>query len=608
MNYVTHPGVVLSAACFGKGRYDHVAAAQCFSNLLAMGFRRVEVDVFWDSSRSLWSLCPVELGGPGVQLTTSASVAVTPLQTATQLGTELLSVSNRHLVRQDSTAVSSVPSSSGTSQSTASLSTTSTITAGPTSAATGIQAPVAAPTDESDDTLFQIGSYACTLETDLALLIRVLSAHLIATETDLNATTVALTLNLHAAASASDPEGPAQEPSEDDLPQDLSLLSSVLARNASAYLYTPDDLSSQRSNLNRSRGWFTFDESQQPDAAFFDVERDDGTRSTPNGWPSESYMELLSAKRLLVGFGTVDPQMLNYNFSGDASYIFARDNLEVEREVAASSAGNITSGCFFNPDESSLSNVNSSWAISSLGNSSTPTSDALNSILAQARNLTYCGISPILNGTLNNTTANEDFRPYAQFVQSTVWSWAPGQPLNASSTDDLRDYRCAALNSTSGYWQASDCGQSRYGACRRGNEPYSWRISDADAPYDRIDRACDDESTFDVPRTSLESTYLLSEWRKWQTDHDDDPGPLLWLDFNNLDISACWVIGQNSTCPYDKPHDTDTREVVVPVVGGIIVFVLAILTILVKGAGNRQQSKRRNRRGDNGWDYEGVPS
>ncbi|EME47712.1 hypothetical protein DOTSEDRAFT_42065 [Dothistroma septosporum NZE10] len=607
VNYVTHPGVVLTAGCFGHGKYDETAAALCFSNLLATGFRRVEADVFWDSSRALWSLCPVELGHTGAQLTTSASVAATPLQTATQLGTQVLDGNNFHVARLESTAVLSVPSLSSASQATPSLLTTATLTAGPTSTSAGTQAPTAAATDDSDQTLFQVGPYACTLGTDLTLLLRVLSAHLAATETNLNATTVALTLNVHTAASASDPSGPAKEPSEDDLPQTSSLLSSVLARNASAYLYTPDDLSSQRSNLNRSRSWFAYDTSQQPDATFFNIDKEGGMWSTPDGWPSEDYMELLSYKRLLVGFGTVDPQMANYNFSGDESYIFAPDYLKTNREVTASSAGNITSGCFFDPNDSTLSNVNSSWAVASLGDASTPPGDALTSILAQARNLTYCGISPILNGTLSNATADEDFRPYAQFVEKTIWSWAPGQPFNASSSENLQDYRCASLN-TSGYWQASDCGQSRYGACRRDGLPYLWSISDTDAPYDRIDRACDDHSSFDVPRTSLESTYLLSEWRSWQKDHDDDSGPLLWLNFNNLDVSTCWVIGQNSTCPYDKRTDTSTRQVVVPVVGGIIVFVLAILTILVKCAGNRQQSKRRSRRGDNGWDYEGVPS
>lgn len=48
----------------------------------------------------------------------------------------------------------------------------------------------------------------------------------------------------------------------------------------------------------------------------------DGIISTEDGWPSESFIEFAQSKRLLVGYGIVDPQMQNYNFSGDQSTIF----------------------------------------------------------------------------------------------------------------------------------------------------------------------------------------------------------------------------------------------------------------------------------------------
>jgi hypothetical protein len=48
--------------------------------------------------------------------------------------------------------------------------------------------------------------------------------------------------------------------------------------------------------------------------------------------------------------------------------------------------------------------------------------------------------------------------------------------------------------------------------------------------------------------------------------------------------------------------------VVIPTVAGVIVFLLAILTITVKCAANRQNTRRRRKRGEGGWDYEGVPS
>ena len=82
MNYVTLPGVALTpyacscwrsftiavqlthphSVCFPQDRYEDATVIKCFSNLLAVNFRRFVVDLYWDVSRSIWSLCPAELG------------------------------------------------------------------------------------------------------------------------------------------------------------------------------------------------------------------------------------------------------------------------------------------------------------------------------------------------------------------------------------------------------------------------------------------------------------------------------------------------------------------------------------------------------------------
>ncbi|KAF2168332.1 hypothetical protein M409DRAFT_21766 [Zasmidium cellare ATCC 36951] len=617
VNYVTYPGVVLTAACFAHGRYEETAAAKCFSNLLATGFRRLEADVFWDVSRSVWSLCPVELGTADGPLSTSVSEASTPFQTATQLASDLLTNNGdakraaptplRAVERQNSDVLLA-PSFSTRSASTPSITTTVTLDAPliPTSLPTYSRAPDPVT---SDVTMIQAGPYSCTLGADLALLVQVLSEHLDSTETNLNASTNMLTLNIHAAASPNDPAGSAQAPSDDQMPDSGSLLSSVIASNTSVYMYTPDELESQRSDLNNSKSWFAVLPEYQPAAIYFQVDTNRGQVYTPNGWPSEAYIEMQQAKRLLVGFGEIDPQMSGYNFTGDEGLIFSQNYIDESRVVTFGSNNDIETGCFFDPNVTSLARTNNSWALTALGNGTAPTGAALTSMLLQARNLTSCGISTIINGTLNNATADENFEAYAAFVNATVWTWAPRQPVNSSASNEYSNYRCAALNATSGYWQAEDCGSSLYGACRIGDEPYRWQISDANTPYDRVDLGCEGNSSFDVPRTALENTYLLSAWRDFRSDDsDNDGGALLWLDLNDLDVTSCWVIGQNTTCPYDGPPSTSTREIAVPVVGGVIVLVLAVLTVLVKCAGNRQKSKRRRRRGDGGWDYEGVPS
>lgn len=245
---MTYPGVVLTAACFANGRYEETAAAKCISNLLATGFRRLEADVFWDLSRSVWSLCPVELGAADGPLTTSVSEASTSFQTGTQLASDLLSNAGGDDSRRAPTALRdferqnterlTAPTFSTTSQSTPSITTTRTLDGPeppliPTSLPSYSHTPDPIPSDVS---IIQAGPYSCTLGADLALLVQVLSEHLDSTETNLNATTNMLTLNIHAAAPPDDPTGSAQAPTEEQMPDTGSLLSSVIASNASVYM------------------------------------------------------------------------------------------------------------------------------------------------------------------------------------------------------------------------------------------------------------------------------------------------------------------------------------------------------------------------------------
>ncbi|KXT17993.1 hypothetical protein AC579_9595 [Pseudocercospora musae] len=614
LNFVTYAGVATTAACFANNRYEDIAAAKCLSNLLVAGYRRLDADVYWDASRNRWSLCPVQLGGAGDVLTTSISLAETPLNTATSLSNRIITgreaATYMELAPRQATETLSLPSQLASTV-TSSAMTTATLNANPstTSLPTG-SSPGSSQTSDEDAVLLQVGPYLCSPAIDFALLVSIVSAHLASTETDLNATTVALVLNLHAASPASDPSGSAEQPGNDELPQGSSLLSSIISSNMSVYTYPFSDLLGERANLNSSRSWFTVTPDYQPDAAFFKVDNTGSTISTLDGWPSESYIELSQAKRVIVGFGHVDPQMQNYNFAADEDVIFPQGYLESAPDVTLAADGNVTSGCFFDAASTSVASANSSWAVSPLGNNTDALSQQLGYIVQQGRNLVRCGISPVLNYTLNNVTADRDFRPYQAFAESSIWSWASGQPINASALDDYNDYRCAALNSSSGFWQAADCSDSHYAACRIGDAPYQWAISDADAPYDRVELGCDDNQTFDAPRTALENAHLLSTWQRVRSEHSDDDGdgPLLWLNFNDLDVATCWVVGQNTSCPYEGPPGEETRTIVVPVVGGIIVLVLTVLTICVKCAGNRQTAKRRRRRGDDGWDYEGVPS
>ena len=169
------------------------------------------------------------------------------------------------------------------------------------------------------------------------------------------------------------------------------------------------------------------------------------------------------------------------------------------------------------------------------------------------------------------------------------------------------------MNLTSfGKWHATSCNDRHYAACRIGSQPYLWTPSQQSGPYDAVSRVCPDNSTFSVPRTALENAYLVSAMQSAHNSGDlDSDETLIWVNFNDLDVSGCWVSGANNTCPYVQRTSTTGRKVTVPTVAAVIVFVIAALTVFVKCAANRGASrKRRNRRrrGDSGWDYEGVPS
>ena len=410
---------------------------------------------------------------------------------------------------------------------------------------------------------------------------------------------------MHAAAPATDPIGGANKVSSDDLPLSDQLLSSILAYNMSSYLYTPEDLLQQRQDLHGSGSWYGVVRSSQPESFYFMIDGNHDHSSTPDGWPSESFVEMEKGKRLFAGFGQIDPQMQDYNFSGDASTIFPARYLQASISVSESANGRLEGSCFVRSDTNSVSNANNSWA-TALDLAGAP--NVLQLEFEGATNLTLCGISPVLNRTLGGGMADQNYQPYLDYTQSTIWSWGLGEPKNPTHGDNNVDFqnRCATLNATSGYWQSENCEQSHYSACRLDNSPYLWDISNQHETYTKAGLSCDEHYGFSTPRTALENAYLLHAWRDVIASYDIDD-KLLWINFNDLDAKSCWVIGQNTTCPYLSEMSTK-RTVIVPTVAAVIVFVLAALTMFVKCAANRQKSKSRRRRGDEGWDYEGVPS
>ncbi|EXJ95144.1 hypothetical protein A1O1_00263 [Capronia coronata CBS 617.96] len=600
INFITTPGVHLTKACFSDGVYDDIPTQTCISDLIASQFRRLVLDLYWDNINRQFNLCPVELpplagnatNGYSVDMSAlysitaaSASSSVSAPGEATQIPNP---VENRGLEKRQSSASPS-PTSTGTGTS---------------------AAPVPTSTGVAGTSLLELGPYKCSLDLNLGSILSLYDDYFEQTANTVSARLHYLTINLHAASPFTSPLDPAHTPMQGRLPQSDDLIGWQFRSRFPQALFTPKQLQDERAHLNRS--WFHDDFGTSTDTSYFSTSEQGDNSITQNGWPGNEWILLTDNRRLLVSWGEVDPQMRGYNFPADLGHIFAAGYLQSDDSMSVED--NNPTSCFYRAEETTISHVNSSWAMVTINETNM---DRISSI---AQNLTLCGISPTLNFTLGAAAAQHNLDLYQRFIRSATFGWATGEPLNVSDpkadiTGSDDEYRCALIDSTSGYqgqWRVDRCSKKRRAACRVAGQPYAWRVSTYDVPFDAAPEACPEHTTFDLPRTGLENTYLhqqiLNDTRTGNHDADSIRSGV-WINFNSLDQVDCWVTGgPNATCPYTGNEEGDhQRQVLIPTIAALIVLVLTVLTLLVKCNENRRNSRSR-RRGDGGWEYEGVPS
>ncbi|KAL4870144.1 hypothetical protein BDV12DRAFT_166668 [Aspergillus spectabilis] len=568
INFVTTSAISLQAACFGDNKFDRNAAENCVSNLIAVGYRRFNIDVYWSPGPRRWLLCPVSIPQDFQVLTTS--LGATPTASA-------------------EVAESTV---------------------------------VAEPNESSDDLLYDLGPYQCSDGLALPDVLDVFQDYLRDTDSDLLMNTRFLSLNLHVAADPTSADEPASTVTREQLPTESERVSHIVKDKLGSYIYGPSNLLEDRRDLNAS--WYAVDDGYKPIVQYYTIERtSEGVESTPDGWPSAKYVQLATERRLLVEYGSVDPQLESYDLSEENDVIFPIGYLTSTVPVSAADDGSLDSGCIYNPDETDISNVNASWAIT---NHIPPPRNlsgdqSLRYISDLVVNLTACGITSTLNQTLfGNNTADNTPDPYRNLTLSSSWAWALGQPeAQPDNTDsgDSEDKRCAIMDlSLNGHWRTANCTHERLAACRIENHPFRWSLSSAPRSYEDAysTDACPPDTAFSVPRTGLENTYLYRHLLSQSSDLIDPASsdPLkheVWIDFNSLDIATCWVTGgPGATCPYTSdPDQLERRTVLVAAIAGIVICIIAALTLFVKCNANRRNS-RRNRRVIQEWEYEGVPS
>lgn len=265
-------------------------------------------------------------------------------------------------------AVSSSPSvtaSSSTGTIPVSLNTpldTSDIPAATATSSIAVASPGLLPSSSGETPVFQNGDYACSTTMTLELLAGLLDDYFQHTDITTTATMSYLIVNIHAAASQKTPNDPGAQPSPHMLPGEGKLISDVFKGNLSDKVYTPKKLQQERDTLNNT--WFNVPWDNMPSRGYLSTSRrTDDTLMTEDGWPTETFVMFGEFHRLLAGFGTIDPQMAEYNVAGDRDIIFSSGELFNGRNTTTSSAGNVTNGCLPH-SASTIPNATSSWAIS----------------------------------------------------------------------------------------------------------------------------------------------------------------------------------------------------------------------------------------------------
>ncbi|KEF57825.1 uncharacterized protein A1O9_05745 [Exophiala aquamarina CBS 119918] len=608
INFITHPAVSLTKACFADGVYDDIPAQTCISNLLALEFHRLVIDVYWDTINRQFNLCPVELPPLSGNATSGISIDVSALSSLTATTSSTDSASNP----------SDTPNGNGSFLIKRQSDISNTTTTPTTSLAPSITAtmPTSIPTTTGVDgsTLLELGSYTCSLDLTLDSIISLYGSYFQNTSDTVSVRLALLDINLHAAAPFTSPSNPALTSTGAHLPRFEELIGTQLEAAFPRALYTPEMLQADRFDLGKS--WYRDSYSMGTETTYFKVQRGvDNIAQTPDGWPGESWILLTDNRRLLVGWGQIDPQMQGYDFRRDSRRVFPSGYINANSSTIINADSGIGSTCFYQPDVFSIARDNSSWAIATINQS---TMDPLSDIISNA---TRCGISTMLNTTLTGSALLSNLQPYRDFARAAVFGWARGEPRNASAPDFNAEgaddqYRCAVIDSTSGYlghWRVEDCQQKRYAACRISGQPFLWRLSQMEVSFGAATESCPNDTRFDLPRTGLENTYLyekiLNDSRSAEGNEAELKMKGVWINFNSLDVEDCWTSeGPNATCPYtDNGEEMRQRNVLIPTIAALIVLILTVLTLLVKCNENRRNSRTR-RRGDNGWDYEGVPS
>lgn len=337
------------------------------------------LDLYWDQSRAVWSLCPVAIP-PQVTASSLPSTATVDASSIVINGTSTLPSNSTQNATLTARQISDVDQSRTLLPTLASTASNILDNALPT---------ISSMPETPDAATIRIGPYSCSPTLTLTSFTSLIYNYIKKTETTINATLIYMIFNIHAASTFDAPTSPA--PQQSRLPASAEYVGNIISSALSNYIYDNVQLIAERENLNAS--WYVTNPQYRPVEVYYNTAiSPDGIVSTTDGWPSESYLEFQQSQRLLLGWGTVDPQMSAYNFTADSGVIFDNGFIaNTQQNVTATSNGNVTGGCFLRNTGLDVANANNSWAVSyTIPNFQYPTTSSASMFFFRVSHLRKC--------------------------------------------------------------------------------------------------------------------------------------------------------------------------------------------------------------------------
>jgi len=448
------PAINMTSSWFYTREYT-VENISAISDLFNMGYRRFNLDLYWDNTTSTFQLCPVQ-----ITFNTSTNSTDTVTTTFTSTATTI-----------DPTTTSTVETVFTQTI------TTSLTTPTPPDPVVAISLP---------------GGYTCAPAADFQSVLTTIRSLLVRTDNNLRqAGVLILVLNLHSL-----PFTITTNQSVFDLSNSLGeSLSAQINDTLGDWIYTPGLLQYERSNIN-----VTFLSNKAHPitniTAYYNVtiNPQTGMASSVDGWPTTRHLFDINGRRVLMGFGDINVQSKEYNIAQDSPVIFPPGTFggATNQVIDSTTITNTPEACFgpqgpiFGP-QGEL-NFNSSTEGTD-GNTTFGYSQDFTSqsplTYGNIQDIVQCGLSPLIDSPMANTNSGI-LSPYDP-ISATIWSWSPpDQPANVTlltngTTNDFD--ACAALNADTGRWVVLNCYTRLQIACRANNSLYNVTALSPDTPF-----------------------------------------------------------------------------------------------------------------------------